>query len=480
MFISTAKLNDFSHESSLRMDVDYFDYYKKIPSTYYSFDDLFELIDSPKVDISTLESDFKYSEIGDVTKEGDVHPNLLNFNDRNLLNEDLFKKIEKGDIMSVSEGDILISKVRPNLKKYVYIDSETASQFFTTAFIKIRAKQHPKLQYYSLRTLFFDSLMAVSRQGKGYPTLNEKDLITLRFDRKQIDKLFSNQKEINNTIQALDKTVSSLKGNIYPIDKFLNEKYCSQFGLPYSVVGEVRKGMSFGTQPSKNTLMYSFDINSSELCRYKTMRLSARSQNPVFKTISDYLGHFDLIELKNIVREKIHNGASPVYVDDGEIPVVKTTHLSSAGLKMEFDGFVSRDQYDNTPEAVIRNNDLLICNIGKCSLGKVDINYSDDDLFAATEVMIVRINEQLFNTKFVMYYLRSVFGVFQFEREYTGTTNQIHISPEIVERFLIPNIDLETQNSIVNEIDKMVEKQEDISTQISNARSKVENHFFEI
>lgn len=480
MIVSTANLNDFSHEASLRMDVDYFNYLKNIPASYYSFDDLFELVDSEKVDLTLLDTDFKYNEIGDVSKEGDVEPNILNFNDRNLLNEDLFKKIEKGDIMAVDLGDILISKVRPNLKKYIYIDNTLADQFFTTAFIKIRARQHGKIMYFALRTLFFDTLMAISRQGKGYPTLNENDLVTMRFDRKTIDNLLSKSDDINNTISDLENTMSSLKANIYPIDKFTNEQFCSTLHVPFSIVEDIRKGMSFGTQPSKNTSMYNFNVDLSKVCKYKTMRISARSQNPVFANIDALLRKFDLFELKNIVVEKIHNGDSPVYVDDGVIPVVKTMHLSNSGLKTEFDGFVSAEQFENTPEANIHQGDLLICNIGKCSLGKVDVNYLEDEMFAATEVMIVRIDETKFLKEFILHYLRSVFGVYQFEREYTGTTNQIHISPEIVERFLIPNISLDEQRLIVDEIENMSRKQEDIKKQISEARNNVETHFYEL
>jgi hypothetical protein len=147
--------------------------------------------------------------------------------------------------MSVDFGDILISKVRPNLKKYIYIDNTLADQFFTTAFIKIRARQHGKIMYFALRTLFFDKLMAISRQGKGYPTLNENDLVTMRFDRNTIDNLLSKADEINDTISDLDNTMSSLKANIYPIDKFTNEQFCSTLHVPFSIVKDIRKGMSF-------------------------------------------------------------------------------------------------------------------------------------------------------------------------------------------------------------------------------------------
>ena len=120
MIISQAQLHDFSNELSLRTDVDYFNYYKNTPNYYYSFGELFELLKNDSVDLTLLDGDFYYSEIGNVSKNGEVEPNILNFSDRNPFNEDLFKKIEKGDITTVKKGDILISKVRPNLKKYVF------------------------------------------------------------------------------------------------------------------------------------------------------------------------------------------------------------------------------------------------------------------------------------------------------------------------------------------------------------------------
>lgn len=474
MVISTAYLSDFASEPSLRNDVDYFNYLKNMPKEYYSFSELFELIKPSSVDISTLDNDFLYSEIGDVSKTGDVTPNLLNFNNRNLLNESLFKKIEKGDIKSVVLGDILISKVRPNLKKYVFIDEELRNQYFTTAFITIRPKKNGAILYYSLRTLFFDNLMAISRQGKGYPTLNENDLVLMKFDKKIIDNLFSKVTEIDEIISKNHRRIAVIKKGLSSTSSFILNEFNNAFGSDSSLIGSIRKGMSYGTQQFNNTLMNSFKCDLSALSNYKTIRLSARSQNPIFSKLDNELKNFECIEFKNIVREPIHNGDSPVYVDNGEIPVIKTMHLSDLGIKQEYEGFVSSEQYDSTPDAAIRKGDLLVCNIGKCSLGKCVINDLDDKLFAASEVMIIRVDESKFNPEFVQFFLRSAYGIYQFEREYTGTTNQIHISPEIVEKFIIPNIDLLTQNQIVDKIKNEYNKQKTINDEIEKLRTQIE------
>ena len=71
------------------------------------------------------------------------------------------------------------------------MDEQIAKTFFTSAFINIIPKNNNKVIYYALRSVFFNNLIAISRQGKGYPTLKEDDLFTIKFDKKSIDKLTS-------------------------------------------------------------------------------------------------------------------------------------------------------------------------------------------------------------------------------------------------------------------------------------------------
>ncbi len=158
MNIQVVKLSSFSQERSLRQDFDYQLYHTKHSENYYKFEELFELVDDDTVSLDSLYQPFLYCEIGNADKNGDVIPVKLDFSERNLLDENYYKKIEKGDIISAIEGDILISKVRPNLKKYVRITDDLVGTYFTSAFIHIRAKCIPEILFYCFRNMFFNDL----------------------------------------------------------------------------------------------------------------------------------------------------------------------------------------------------------------------------------------------------------------------------------------------------------------------------------
>ena len=84
------KFSSFSSEPSVRFDYIFNNSVKLLESAFYTHKELFDIVESESVDLSELE-DFKYAEIGDVEKNGDVNPSLLNFNERDELNESLFK-----------------------------------------------------------------------------------------------------------------------------------------------------------------------------------------------------------------------------------------------------------------------------------------------------------------------------------------------------------------------------------------------------
>jgi len=50
-----------------------------------------------------------------------------------------------------------------------------------------------KVLYYVIKYIYYENLLAISRQGKSYPTLNEKDLLYLKFDKNIINRLLENE-----------------------------------------------------------------------------------------------------------------------------------------------------------------------------------------------------------------------------------------------------------------------------------------------
>ena len=132
MVIQNAKFGDICSEKTLRYDVDYIKYHQALAKDFYTFNELFSIRGAQPCTEEELSKDFAYCEIGDSDKNGDVSPVILNFENRRLEDESYYTKIEKGDISSVEFDDILISKVRPNLKKYIRITEEKKDVFYTT------------------------------------------------------------------------------------------------------------------------------------------------------------------------------------------------------------------------------------------------------------------------------------------------------------------------------------------------------------
>lgn len=149
---TTKKFSDFRSEKSLCNDFGYISSFEMESRDFYSCSYLFDFVSYDSIDINELEK-FKYVEIGNVSKQGEIEPVELSFNDRSEEQESLFKKIEK--------GDILISKIHPYLNKNILITSDEI--YFTKDFIYIRPKINAELLYLTIRQIFIKQLNAVSR-----------------------------------------------------------------------------------------------------------------------------------------------------------------------------------------------------------------------------------------------------------------------------------------------------------------------------
>ena len=220
------RLSDFRSEKSLRCDYKYASFFEVDYQEFYSYKDLFDFVPYKKIELAQLDS-FQYAEIGNVNKLGEVEPITLSCSDRQEENENLFKKIEKGDVINPIFGDVLISKIRPYLNKNILVENENV--YFTKAFIHIRPKINPELFYILLRAIFFNQLNAVSRQGKGYPTLKEDDLKTIRFPKSIIDKTLSLEDKLLSRIRPLKNEITQLKNSKISTPDIINQVFSEEF-----------------------------------------------------------------------------------------------------------------------------------------------------------------------------------------------------------------------------------------------------------
>ena len=92
MLIQKTTLANISHEKTLRYDVDYMKYEQSASGEFYTFKELFSIALNDIKDDNYLYDEFKYCEIGNADKNGVVYPVQLDFNKRDLINENYYKK----------------------------------------------------------------------------------------------------------------------------------------------------------------------------------------------------------------------------------------------------------------------------------------------------------------------------------------------------------------------------------------------------
>ncbi|MDE5909783.1 MAG: hypothetical protein K2H52_13730 [Lachnospiraceae bacterium] len=470
MIILNSSLQKISAEKTLRYDVDYSKYYQRHTTEYCSFNDLFSFPDVIEIDVSNLEEDFLYCEIGDVNSNGEVMPVTLNFTKRQLEMESYYKKIEKGDILLAQPGDILISKVRPNLKKIVFITNENCNIYYTSAFIRIRPQIIPKILYYCLRSIFIDDINALSRQGKGYPTISESDLMTLKFDQKIIDKLLCNAVELEKTITKLEKNIDKYKGTIKRPYDIINDVFSEVFKLDYSKIKDIDDMKLFSVQTSRLILE---NQNARFSCRWNK---AFSSQEVLRKSVAC------CEKLKKYI-VSANNGWSP---ECNEIATIyKVLSLDS----IEKNGVLQTDKVkftdisrSNVEKFFVKEGDLFVSRgngtdelIAMASVaGKID---SESEPIIYPDIMIkINLSEEV-SSHYVAYAINSYFGRMYFKNVAKGS-NKKKITPFELGEFVLPCPELSEQERVVSIIQKKVREQERVNIKIEGLRCKIYDAVF--
>lgn len=410
-----------------------------------------------------------------IVRIGDLNNYSLNYDNMIKVPQEYYEE-EKYKNYIVKKEDILVSLTGDgNLKCLYYNDDKKLLLNQRVAILRAKSDINIKFYYWLLKSDFVKKQFAYYSNGKSQLNISPFDLANIKIPVIDENLQKSCMEKISPTISKVKKLTS----NIMKINDIINEVFAEKFNYDENLINNVRKGMTYGTQSSTNTRMNVFSTRFNALCN-NSIRLSARANSPIFNKVDDILKQKNTIIMKNIVIENIHNGAKPDYVGEG-IPVVKTAYLSNNGINTEeIQEYTTIHSYENNVNARLRKNDILICNIGKCSCGKIDIKEDELKAFAANEVTIIRVDEKIYNSKFLLYFLRSVFGISQIEKAYTGTTNQIHLNPQNVEKFLVPEISLEEQQKVVDIIEKKSNKQKEIENQISIEQMNIERILFEI
>jgi len=460
----TTDFQGLGKEISFRYDVDFLDFQRGfLVENYYSFDNLFDFSSKNKVNLDSLDDDFFYVEIGNVSKEGDIEPVKLNFNERKEEEENYYKKIEKGDIICAEKNNILIAKVRPNLKKYVLMDGENQKYFYTSAFVHLVPKRLNKILYYSFRTIFYENLIAISRQGKGYPTLKENDFYYLKFDKKIIDKLSKKQDQIIAEIEPIEKKIKELKSQITPPQEIINKVFVREFKFDLKKFEELKKIKNYYLELSK------FADNRDIRQSVKFHREGGAFVISQLKKVTDK-------RIKHFLAEPIvlGKGVSPSnYDDNGDYFYISMANIKNWKFESDDTRLVSREYSRKNLNKTVSKDDILIARSGEGTIGKVAV-IDDEDIQGIFADFTMRIRLKNYNPLFAYYYFRTDYFQYLIEVNKKGLGNNTNIFPGQIQEFPMIDIPLKSQQKIVDEIKTELDKQEEMKKKIETQRNKID------
>jgi restriction endonuclease S subunit len=204
------------------------------------------------------------------------------------------------------------------------------------------------------------------------------------------------------------------------------------------------------------------------------LRSSVKFHHPKYDYLGGILSNYSCVKLKTLSISPICRGVQPEYEKDGETYVIKTDNLQNGIIDLSEAQMVSRDFYEaKKATAGIERNDILIASTGVGSIGKVDLYELDEEAIADGHISIVR-PDTLVNPHYLTYYLRSILGYFQIERELSGSTNQIEIYPEQLEQIRVIDLPRKKQDEIVEEIRSELHEIQKQKAEIARLRDNID------
>lgn len=145
------------------------------------------------------------------------------------------------------------------------------------------------------------------------------------------------------------------------------------------------------------------------------------------------------------------------YLTDGEYRIINATSIVEGQIDWSDAGFISKERYDESPEIMLQNNDILISKDG--TIGKVGLvsNLSKPATVASGVFVVRNLNHDKWNTKYLYYYFMSIYFKNFIESRKEGSVIP-HLYQRDFEQLNIPEYSITIQNKIVDILDSITNK----------------------
>ena len=409
-----------------------------------------------------------------------IYPSVNNFTKGVFKYKNLTFISEKYGLPKILEDDdIVITRSGTVGTTYVW-NNDKINQFFGRKIIAIpsgylivvkvdKTKILPLFIQHYFNSKIVQGYFNVFGVGKTQKNIAQPDILNIIIPNIPI----ATQQQILQQIQPIEAEITALQAQICEPLAIINEVFAVYYGYDADLWRAFGKGMTAGTQKSATKTAQIYTLDFADIGSSHLVRMSCRYHNPLTQQLTAALRSKAIRKVKSVLNA-LNKGIQPVYDTEGQIPVAKIATLKNGYIDFSDPEFVNQDFYNNANElAKLKYGDVLICATGKISLGKIDFYNLEEDSIISVDNYILKVNTDIYNPLFLTYFLRSILGAFQVERDYTGTTNQIHLYAAEISNFEIPDIPLDAQTMLVAQIKQGLDAQTHIESEIANKQNEI-------
>jgi type I restriction enzyme S subunit len=376
-----------------------------------------------------------------------------------VLRERMIVEVDS-DKLDFDDCDFVFAQLRPYLGKIVINDPQK-KYVGTTEWLPFKVDRKKVslllLKYMLLLPKFINSYNFLL-SGKEHPRISKVDLRNMFMPLPS----FETQVETEKKILPLQEKIISRHHSLLKSIEIVDDVFSREFG--YSLEECDRRA-------EQNVYGKPF----SSLDKSIMLRSSVKYQHPKYDYIDEILGRHTHVKLSALIASPINRGVQPEYSEDGDICVMKTGNLKNEFIDLSEAQRVNKEFYESKKDlAGVRKGDVLVASTGVGSIGKVDIYVSDEPAIADGHLSIIRFDSEKVNSLFMTYYLRSILGYLQIERDLSGSTNQIEIYPGQLEQMRVIDIPRTKQDLIASEICARLEELRKNSLEIKTLRDQID------
>ena len=355
------------------------------------------------------------------------------------------------------KGCITISASGANSGFVNYWDVPIWASDCVTLKSKDEEKYLTKFLYYALRLIQSDIYLL--QKGSDQPHVYASDIqyvkvpaVSVPIQKKALAAAHGKEKEIE-TIEY------SIKKNGEIIDDVFNREFC--FAIDeFNRIKQAKR----------------FSANYRTLSNNADLRFSAKFHRDSGNFVMQELTSRTDKKIKHYLAEPIVLGASVSpsdYSDDGEFCYISMATIKNWTFDSESASTVSKEYSDSKQAKTVRKNDIILARSGEGTIGKVAL-IDDDELHGVFADFTMRIRLKDYNPEFAYYYFRTTYFQYLIEIYKKGLGNNTNIFPIVVRELPMLDISIEKQQRIVDEIHSEISKQDEIKSQISNLRLKID------